>query len=274
MPRRLLACTALFVLLAILLFDALFEIVVARVLQHSLMALGAGAVTIGAVHARPWQLELKDFMVGNAPGNWSVPMALHIGSAHWNFGTLGGLLSLHPGGLMRCGCLEFTLGFRIKVLEQIEFERVTVLLEDANSTKVAAGADGFLRRGELRKEPLNGHLGTKRLRDFVLEETLLSWYEPGELGVDPRFIARPKGKLRLFPSSVVEVGGGDDACTLTLISSADTLTMVAANTVERDAWAEALQRAIRGLASGATRPTHSNAPWLEAQGRGSRSCTL
>ena len=57
------------------------------------MALGAGAVTIGAVHARPWQLELKDVMVGNAPGNWSVPMALHIGSAHWNFGTLGGLLS-------------------------------------------------------------------------------------------------------------------------------------------------------------------------------------
>ena len=30
------------------------------------------------------------------------------------------------------------------LLEQIEFERVTVLLEDANSTKVAAGADGFL----------------------------------------------------------------------------------------------------------------------------------
>ena len=209
-------------------------------------------------------LEVEDIVVGNAPGNWSVPMALRIDRARWNFGNLGSFLSTHPGGLMRLGCLEFTTGFRIKVLEQIELEGMVALFEDAPAPSPDS-SEGVLRRGELRKEPLNAKLGTRRLREFVLQDTLLSWYEPGELGVgETRSGARPKGKLRLYPSSVVEVGGVDDPCSLTLISSADTLTMVAATTGERDGWVTALQRVVDGLASGAIRPSHSNAPWLEA----------
>ena len=260
--RRILLAVVLLVVAGATLFcDSLVHLALQRFMQHSLTALGAGVVSIGAVRARPWSLELGNLIIYNAAGNWSTPHALEIERMHVSVGSLAGLLSLHPGGLLRLGCLEFTTGFRIKALEHIEYEGVAVYLEDAAT--VTSGAEVVVQRGQLRKEPLNGRLGSRKLRDFVLEPTLLSWYEPGEHAADPRFSARPKGKLRLFPSTVVELSS-EDKQSFTLVSSADALTMVAADAEEREAWCAALQRAIASLASGATRPSHSNAPWFEA----------
>ena len=113
-------------------FDSLLYRVVVAVVQHQLTLLGGGKLTIGTVKTscHNWSIALHDIRVSNPPGAWQSPYALRIGRLHIRVSNLLSLLSLHPGGLIRLGSLEFTLGFRIKALESIEVEDTVVHLED------------------------------------------------------------------------------------------------------------------------------------------------
>ena len=252
-------------------------------MQRSLELLGSGRVTIGGVQASRWSLVLRDLRVDNPPGSWKAPYAVHIGRLHVRVSNLMALLSLHPGGLLRLGSLELTLGFRIKALESVEIEGVTVHLEDAPGSPAACGSLSsrdlatssrrLLKRGMVRKEPMNGRIGMHRLREFVLEQSLLSWYEPGEFVEDARRSRppQPKGTLRLFATSFVEAssGRGGEACgegeaVLSVISAADTLTLCFGAGRERDSWRDAIEDAVAALGNGSVVPRHSNAAWLEA----------
>ena len=263
-------------------FDSLLNRVVVAVVQHQLTLLGGGMLTIGTVKTscHNWSIALHDIRVSNPPGAWQSPYALRIGRLHIRVNNLLSLLSLHPGGLIRLGSLEFTLGFRIKALESIEVEDTVVHLEDGavdacGSVFSSQLSSARLKQGMIRKEPLNGQIGVRRLREFVLQRSLLTWYEPGELTDDPRRSRppQPKGALRLFTSTFVEVNrvssGDAEACSegdtsFSVVSGADTLTLCFEHSEEHDAWRDAIEDAVKALANGSSVPRHSNAPWMEA----------
>ena len=95
-------------------FDSLLNRVVVAVVQHQLTLLGGGKLTIGTVKTscHNWSIALHDIRVSNPPGAWQSPYALRIGRLHIRVSNLLSLLSLHPGGLIRLGSLEFTLASR------------------------------------------------------------------------------------------------------------------------------------------------------------------
>ena len=176
-------------------------------------------------------------------------------------------------GLLRLGSLEFTVGFCIKAIEELELSGISVHLE----TRAATTEPPVLMRGPLRKRRSNVRLGAPRLRLFELEPSALRWFEAprhatveeallGEGRRKQKGIKVQKGSLRLYSSSSVEVAPRSRHH-LELISSKERLTLLAESAETRDAWVAAIQAAIDALvqvqeARGAVGPT--NAPWLDA----------
>ena len=109
------------------------------VVQHRV---GSGAlknapVTLESMRLelRAWRLELRGLRIGNVPGEWDAPHALTLERLRLSVGGLLGLLSLlqvpqaniagAPGGLLRIGPLEFTAGFCIKAIEELELSGIS-----------------------------------------------------------------------------------------------------------------------------------------------------
>ena len=92
-----------------------------------------GAALEGAATHR--RLELRGVRIGNVPGEWDAPHALTLERLRLSVGGLLGLLSLlqvpqanragAPGGLLRIGPLEFTAGFCIKAIEELELSGIS-----------------------------------------------------------------------------------------------------------------------------------------------------
>ena len=87
------------------------------------------------IELRAWRLELRGVRIGNVPGEWDAPHALTLERLRLSVGGLLGLLSLlqvpqanragAPGGLLRIGPLEFTAGFCIKAIEELELSGIS-----------------------------------------------------------------------------------------------------------------------------------------------------
>ena len=270
-----------------------------RGLQRSagLGALRNAPVSLGALAVRGWSLELRHLRIGNVHGggySWSAPFVLHIDYLRVNVGGPIRLLSLvqlpaaeaidAPAGIVRVGPLDLIVGFRVKAIEEIDIEGLQLYLEDArpedaDGGPLAAVSEAVLMRGRLHKDPINGRLGVRRHREFVLERSTLSWFEILE-GDSPRGASaaagqapKPKGSLRLFASSSVQAlaspaGVAADDPRLELISGRDYLTLHAATADDRDAWVSALAGAIAELArageGGGRAGLSTNAPWMDA----------
>ena len=243
---------------------------------------GGMPVHLGSVSWSLWSITLSDLRIDNGPGTWSVPHALHIERLHASVGSFLAVLALHPGcqpNLQRVGPFEFTFGFRVKAIDTLELDGCQLYVEAAEEQDARV-----LMRGNLRKEPMDGGIGTTRLREFVLEPSQLRWMEPAEAsGGSVEQERKTKGSLRLFPSATVEsdvddrggklclsprrslsaAGGG---LRLAISSGAHRLVVHALSEAERDAWQAALQDAIRQLRQPAKAEAvaRSNAPWVEA----------
>ncbi|KAL1518750.1 hypothetical protein AB1Y20_003035 [Prymnesium parvum] len=216
-------------------------------------------VSLDAASATFWSLEMRGLTVGNLRGEWRAPYAMRMERVHLRVAGLLALLSLHPCNpphLLRFGELEFTVGFRVKALEVFEVEGMRVYIEDAHELPRAQDA---LLRGAMGKRPLNGGMGPVEHREVVLEATRISWY-------DHAGAQKAKGMLRLYASSAVEpVSGGGLPFAFEVISGADRLTLLAASEQERDAWVEAIRRAVREVGGVADLGgEENNAPWFAA----------
>jgi hypothetical protein len=131
-----------------------------------------------------WSLEARGLRIDNVPGEWAAPFAVQLDRLTLSLSGPLALLSLlqvpqanaagAPGGLYRTGSLEFTVGFCIKAVEELELSGLTVYLEDAPP---AEEPPPVLMRGPLLKKQ-RSRLGPPRLRYFELEPTLLRWFEP------------------------------------------------------------------------------------------------
>ena len=263
------------------------RLLLVHVVQHSVGrgALKNAPVTLESmdIELRHWRIELRGLRIGNVPGEWDAPHAVTLERLRLSVGGLLGLLSLlqvpqankagAPGGLLRLGALEFTVGFCIKAIEELELSGISVHLE----TRAAAAEPPVLMRGPLRKRRTNVRLGAPRLRLFELEPSALRWFEAprhataeevgeGRRKQKQKGVKVQKGSLRLYSSSSVEVAPRSRHH-LELISSKERLTLLAESAETRDAWVAAIQAAIDALvrvqeARGAVGPT--NAPWLDA----------
>ena len=105
---------------------------------------------------------------------------------------------------------EMACGFCMKAVEELELTGLSVQIE----TRVPTSERTVLMRGPLRKQRRTGGLGAPRLRLFELAPSALRWFdaarraEERQLGEGKR---KPKGSLRLYSSSSVEVTQLDSA---------------------------------------------------------------
>ena len=273
---------------AVLLFwaDDVLRILIVDILQRRVGqgALRAAPVSLSSASMRGWSFEMQHLHIDNVPGNWSTPYALHMDRLRIDFGSLRGFLSLVQLPLaaaagspciLRLGGLEFIAGFRVKEVELIEMSNLTVHVENAPGAddRALPPAEGVLLRGQLTKEPLNGRLGPRRLREFVLERTgKISWFDPGSLPHPGEAAARERGKakgsLRLYASSTVEMTS--DGLGLELISNSVRMTLTARSSKERDRWRAAIEGVTDALARSLGEGSRvrivfdNNAPWIEA----------
>ena len=107
--------------------DDAARMLLVHVLQHKMGdgALSNAPVSLESVLIRAWHVELRGLRIGNVPGAWDAPHAVQLDRLRLSVSGLLGLLSLlqvppankagAPGGLLRAGSLEFTIGFCIKV---------------------------------------------------------------------------------------------------------------------------------------------------------------
>ena len=109
-------------------------------------------VAIDALLLRRWSMEMRGILVENGPGKWEAPYAVNIPRIRVEF-TFWGLLSVIFPPNLRLGPLEFHLGFRIKKVETIEVEGVSMFLEDAEEEDLQSIAP--LKAGQLLKRPLS-----------------------------------------------------------------------------------------------------------------------
>lgn len=203
-----------------------------------------------------WTFELRGLRIGNTPGEWNAPFAMHLDRLRITVGSILGMLSIHPGAppfLFRLSRLEFTLGFRIKEVETVLFEGMVIYIEDAPTLGVEV-----LKRGTLLKKPIG--LGSMARKDFVLDRTRLACYEVGSS-------KKPQSVIRMYASSTVEPlpEVEADAFPFELISGKDRLTLLAATEVERDEWVEAIKQAIAEVPQSSSKGiVENNAPWWAA----------
>ena len=119
-------------------------------------------VAIDALLLRRWSIEMRGILVENGPGKWEAPYAVNIPRIRVEF-TFWGLLSVIFPPNLRLGPLEFHLGFRIKKVETIEVEGVSMFLEDAEEEDLQSIAP--LKAGQLHKRPLS----TMRPRTLAIQ---------------------------------------------------------------------------------------------------------
>ena len=172
---RVLAALVVAPILALWLAWPLFEAWVLRRLFLRYLRRKTGISHITLQHLsfrRGFTFELRGLRIANAPGEWRAPYALDMQRGCWRVRGVSGLASLP--GLLRFGALEFCAGFRVKAFETVDLEGVSIHIEDGDD---ASDAGAVVRRGTLRKEPLNRGIGLARRRDFELEQQgRLRWW--------------------------------------------------------------------------------------------------
>ena len=97
------------------------------VLQRALTAKLGVTVTVELVVLRRWSFELRNVLIANGPGDWDAPYALQCLRLCARFSLLGLLSVFVPNG--RWGACEFLFGFRIKEVETIEVDGLSIFLE-------------------------------------------------------------------------------------------------------------------------------------------------
>ena len=215
-------------------------------------------VSIDSLHLRRWSVELRGICISNGPGKWEAPYAIKLTRFRVQF-TLLGLISVIFPPDVRIGPLEFHLGFRIKKIETVEVEGLSVFLEDADEGELPS--EPSLKQGTLLKRPLNGGFGSARLRNFVLSASRLSWFDAAN-GTQ----RAAKGHLKLFPSSSVIGSPSEDAkgrFRFDVVCGKDELTLLAHSDMERNEWMDAIRAAVVGLRrASADVVWSSNAAWM------------
>ena len=235
-------------------------------LQHALTAKLGVPVTIKNLVLRRWSFEVHNLLIANSPGEWDAPYALQCLSLKVRFSLLGLLSVLVPNG--RWGACEFLFGFRIKEVEMIEVDGLSVFLEDAKKEGKDGALPPSLKHGNLRKEPSNG-FGPSKMRLLVLHPCELSWYPAGGGSAnDDAPVGKPSGTLRLSEHTTVSVHD-DDASPrhrfqFVVVSGSDAVTLYAAQHAERAEWVAAVREAISTLRRGGKgRVWASNAAWID-----------
>ena len=111
-------------------------------------------VSIDTLHLQRWCVEVRGVLIANGPGNWEAPYALKLSRFRVEFTFLGLLSVLFPPNL-RLGPLEFHLGFRIKKVETVEMEDLSIFLEDADEEELHDISAVALRQASLLKRPIS-----------------------------------------------------------------------------------------------------------------------
>ena len=111
-------------------------------------------VSIDTIHLQRWSVEVRGVLIANGPGNWEAPYALKLSRFRVEFTFLGLLSVLFPPNL-RLGPLEFHLGFRIKKVETVEMEGLSIFLEDAEEEELHNISAVALRQASLLKRPIS-----------------------------------------------------------------------------------------------------------------------
>jgi len=171
-----------------------------------------------------WNLELRHLHIGNARNNdgtkkdWSSPYAVHLNELRLSVSGHLAFLSLlqltiatsifDSPSLPRsfCNGLDFVIGFRIRSIDVLEINGLTVYIEEGEEPhlqeeegeKTTRHSEAVIKRGLLTKLK-----GSKRQRNFIfiLEPSLLSWFEPKEhqngLPGDGMMVGVPMGDQQL-----------------------------------------------------------------------------
>jgi len=137
-----------------------------------------------------WNMEMRHLHIGNVPRNgsnttdeWDSPYAVHLNRTYLSVSGPMAYLSLiqlsiassvfESPSLPRifCNGLDFVVGFRVRSVDVVEIDGLTVHIEDGEEE---AEDKAVLKHGLLQK------LKGKKYKtfDFVLEKSRLSWYEP------------------------------------------------------------------------------------------------
>lgn len=234
------------------------------VLQRALTAKLGVTVTVELVVLRRWSFELRNVLIANGPGDWDAPYALQCLRLCARFSLLGLLSVFVPNG--RWGACEFLFGFRIKEVETIEVDGLSIFLEDAKKMpdEDTPSAPPLLR-GILRKEPSNG-FGLPEARLLVLRDGELCWFAANH---GDEAAGKPRGTLRLSEHSSVSVH--DDEASprhrfqFVVVSGRDAVTLYAHGADERREWVSAVRGAIGrlGQVGAEGQAWRSNAAWIE-----------
>ena len=233
-------------------------------------------VSLEGLSIRRTGIEIRGLLIENAPGEWSAPHAVQLDSFRFCTRPLA-FLSLPGLVRLRFLPLEFCAGFRVKEIETIDIDGLTINLEDsmelnartqsmdaADETskprKPSAQGEAIIKRGVVDKLPRSG-IGATRRRLITLSQRHVQWFDEAK---DPE-TAAPKGSLRLTATARVEplsldrgvVGSSAASARLVVACSGEELVLCAASAGERDEWVHAVGAVIRAI------EPEGNAPWFE-----------
>jgi len=223
----------------------------------------------------PHSLHLKTLRI-SLSGPFAVLSLLQLPIATTNF---FGMSSSLPR--LYCNGLDFFIGFRVRSIDNLEISGLSVFyVEDERD-------NGNVEKKQL-EEIKSGMLWLERGKrqkqfDFILQPTSLSWYESPtnkqvisaieeqdeEINIDMILSKQNqnrkfRGRIKLFPSSSVEVLDDDQRFGIELISDTQCLILYANSTEERDEWINALNSAIIDLRYNYNGGGgNGNAPWFE-----------
>jgi len=203
-------------------------------------------------------------------------LQLPIATTHF-FGMSSSLPRLY------CNGLDFFIGFRVRSIDTLEISGLSVFYVEDGVDAVNSGKEQQL--DEIKSGMLWLERGKRQKQfDFTLQPTSLSWYESPtnkqvisaieeqdeQINIDMILSKQNqnrkfRGRIKLFPSSSVEVlDNYDQRLSIELISDTQCLILHANSIEERDEWTNALNDAIIDL-----RYNHNggggngNAPWFE-----------
>jgi len=224
----------------------------------------------------PYALHLQKLRISlSCPFAVLSLLQLPIATTHF-FGMSSSLPRLY------CNGLDFFIGFRVRSIDNFEISGLSVFyVEDG-------GDDESNKEKKQLEEIKSGMLLLERGKrqkqfDFILQPTSLSWYESPtnkqvisaieeqdeQINIDMILMKQNqnrkfRGRIKLFPSSSVEVLDDDQRLGIELISDTQCLILYANSIDERDEWIDALNDVITKL-----RYNHNggggngNAPWFE-----------